>query len=246
MVSLDDVVDDLYGGPLDDFVARRDAAVRAARAAQDRDLARRIGALRKPTLAAGAVNLLVRDDPTLAGTLRDLGESLRDAERSLDGPALRDLGRQRRALVAGWAAQARRLAAAAGQPVSAAAAQEVERTLTAALADPRVAAVVAAGTLTHGTEHVGFGGVGSGGDDDAGADGGGVDGGAADGVGVADDARTARAAGADGGARRRGSTAPGRDADAPDRARAARDRERERRERETTRARERHVRAVAA
>ena len=79
VVSLDDVVDDLYGGPLEDFVARRDAAVRAARAAQDRDLARRIGALRKPTLAAAAVNLLVRDDPTLAGTLRDLGESLRDA-----------------------------------------------------------------------------------------------------------------------------------------------------------------------
>ncbi|UZN03906.1 hypothetical protein [Cellulomonas sp. S1-8] len=154
---MDDVVDELYGGTLDDFVARRDAAVRAARAAKDRDLAGRIASLRKPTLAAWAVNLLVRDDPTLGGTLRDLGEGMRDAERSLDGPALRELGKQRRALVSGLVARARRLAVDAGQRVSTAAAQEVERTLTAALADPRVADAVAAGTLTHGTEHVGFG-----------------------------------------------------------------------------------------
>ncbi|ADG73430.1 conserved hypothetical protein [Cellulomonas flavigena DSM 20109] len=154
---MEDVLDDLYGGSLDDFVARRDAAVRAAKAAKDRDLAGRIGSLRKPTVAAWAVNLLVRDDLSLAGALRDLGEGMRDAERSLDGPALRELGKQRRALVSGLVARARRLASDAGQKLSTAAAQEVEHTLTAALADPKVADAVAAGTLTHGTEHVGFG-----------------------------------------------------------------------------------------
>ena len=154
---MDDVVDELYGGTLDDFVARRDAAVRAAKAAKDKELAGRIASLRKPTVAAWAVNLLVRDDASLADALRDLGEGMRDAERSLDGPALRELGKQRRALVSGLVTRARRLAADAGQKVSTAAAQEVEQTLTAALADPRVADAVAAGTLTHGTEHVGFG-----------------------------------------------------------------------------------------
>lgn len=153
----DEVVDGLYGGPLDDFVVRRDAAVRAAKAAGDKDLARRVGALRKPTVAAWAVNLLVRDDPALASALRDLGDGMREAERSLDGPALRELGAQRRALVAGLVTRARRLAVDAGQRLSTAAAQEVERTLTAALADPQVADAVAAGTLTHGTEYVGFG-----------------------------------------------------------------------------------------
>jgi len=157
VASLDDVVDDLYGGALDDFVARRDAAVRAAKAAKDKATAARIASLRKPTVAAWAVNLLVRDDPSLADALRDLGEGMRDAERSLDGPALRELGKQRRALVSGLVARARRLAAAGGQKLSTAASQEVEQTLTAALADPRVADAVAAGTLTHGTEHVGFG-----------------------------------------------------------------------------------------
>jgi len=170
VTGLDEVVDDLYGGALDDFVARRDAAARAARAAKDRDLAGRIASLRKPTLAAWAVNRLVRDDPSLADALRDLGEGMREAERSLDGPALRELGTQRRALVSGLVAQARRLASAAGQKVSAAAAQEIDRTLTAALADPRVADAVGAGTLTHGTEYVGFGSgvpTSTGGDDDA-------------------------------------------------------------------------------
>ncbi|MFS0705364.1 hypothetical protein AB6N23_12650, partial [Cellulomonas sp. 179-A 9B4 NHS] len=168
MVSLDEVVDDLYGGSLADFVARRDAAVRAARAAKDRDLAREIAALRKPTLAAWAVNLLVRDDPDLAGQVRAVGEGLQEAERSLDGPALRELTTQRRRLVAGLVQRARRLAAAAGQKVSEAAAQEVDRTLTAALLDPRVAAAVTSGTLTQGQEYVGFGGAD--GDDHEGTD----------------------------------------------------------------------------
>lgn len=157
MGAWEDAVDDLYGGPLGDFVARRDAAARAARTAGDRDLAARVAALRKPTVAAWAVNLLVRDDPSLADQVRAVGEGLREAERTLDGPALRELTTQRRKLVAGLAQQARRLASAAGQKVSDAAAQEVERTLTAALLDPAAAQAVTSGALTHAQEHVGFG-----------------------------------------------------------------------------------------
>lgn len=157
MGAWEDAVDDLYGGPLGDFVARRDAAARAARTAGDRDLAARVAALRKPTVAAWAVNLLVRDDPSLADQVRSVGEGLREAERTLDGPALRELTTQRRKLVAGLAQQARRLASAAGQKVSDAAAQEVERTLTAALLDPAAAQAVTSGALTHAQEHVGFG-----------------------------------------------------------------------------------------
>ncbi|MBD7917442.1 hypothetical protein H9657_04005 [Cellulomonas sp. Sa3CUA2] len=252
MTSLDDVVDELYGGTLDDFVARRDAAVRAAKAAKDREVAGRIASLRKPTVAAWAVNVLVRDDPSLADALRDLGEGMRDAERTLDGPALRELGKQRRALVSGLVARARRLAADGGQKLSTAAAQEVEHTLTAALADPGVADAVAAGTLTHGTEHVGFGAAPAVPDDreavlpesggnaarstgrEERASGRGGAGGAA-----------ARPRARDGGPERAHRTARTSDG-ASDGASAAQTREHERREKERERLRRRHEQAVAA
>ncbi|MCC2322385.1 hypothetical protein [Cellulomonas xiejunii] len=250
MAGMDDVVDELYGGTLDDFVARRDAAVRAAKAAKDKALAGRIASLRKPTVAAWAVNLLVRDDASLADALRDLGEGMRDAERSLDGPALRELGKQRRALVSGLVTRARRLAADAGQKVSTAAAQEVEQTLTAALADPRVADAVAAGTLTHGTEHVGFGSA----DATAPADtaereallpdsGNNASRSGARGGGARGRARAAGAGGPGGGSGADGpTTSPAR---APARA-TSEARERERQERERERLRRRHEQAVAA
>ncbi|GIG23246.1 hypothetical protein Cch01nite_39700 [Cellulomonas chitinilytica] len=164
----DAVLDDLYGGAADDFVARRDAAARAARDAGDKDLARRIGALRKPTVAAALVNALVRDDPGLADRVVTLGDALREAERTLDGRALRDLTRERRALVTTLVARARSLAAASGQRVGEAVAHEVDQTLTAALADPDIARDVTSGHLAAGREYSGFGGFGLGTADDAG------------------------------------------------------------------------------
>ncbi|MBO3095598.1 hypothetical protein [Cellulomonas dongxiuzhuiae] len=256
MTSLDDVVDELYGGTLDDFVARRDAAVRAAKAAKDKELAGRIGSLRKPTVAAWAVNVLVRDDPSLADALRDLGEGMRDAERNLDGPALRELGKQRRALVSGLVARARRLAADGGQKLSTAAAQEVEHTLTAALADPTVADAVAAGTLTHGTEHVGFGAAPAVRDDraallpESGSN--------AAQSGAREEAPRGRAGGdgavarlrvRDGaveGSRRAARTSSGESTGTSTGATGAEARERERREKERERLRRRHEQAVAA
>ncbi len=157
MSDLDDVADDLYAGPPADFVARRTAAVKAARADGDKELAAAIGDLRKPTVSAWLVNLLVRDDPALAQQVIALGEGLREAEKSLDGPALRELSAQRRQLVRSLVARARRLAQAAGQKVGEQVAQELDATLTAALADPEVAREVASGRLTAAREYAGFG-----------------------------------------------------------------------------------------
>ena len=50
----------LYGLPLEEFVAARDQAARAARKAGDREAAAELAALRKPTVAAWAVNQLSR------------------------------------------------------------------------------------------------------------------------------------------------------------------------------------------
>ncbi|WP_456787838.1 hypothetical protein [Cellulomonas sp. P5_C5] len=157
MSELDEVVDDLYSGPPAEFIARRDAAVRAARADKDRELAGAIGELRKPTVSAWLVNLLVRDDAALAGQIVALGEGLRDAEKSLDGPALRELSKQRRQLVRSLVARARKLAQPTGQKIGDAVVQELDATLTAALADPAVAREVVSGRLTAAREYAGFG-----------------------------------------------------------------------------------------
>ncbi|ROS31101.1 hypothetical protein [Cellulomonas sp. PhB150] len=159
MSQLEDVVDDLYSGPLSEFVARRTAAVKAARSAKDRGLATAIGELRKPTVSAWLANLLVRDQPDVAEQIVALGAGLREAERSLDGPALRQLSSQRRQLVRSMVARARTLAQAEGAAVGESAVHELETTLAAALADPETAREVVSGRLTGPREHVGFGGT---------------------------------------------------------------------------------------
>jgi len=164
MSELDDVVDDLYSGPPSEFVARRAAAVKAARTAKDRELATAIGELRKPTVSAWLVNLLVRDDPDLADQIVALGEGLRAAEQQLDGPALRDLSSQRRQLVRSLVARARTLAKPSARSIGDGVVQELDATLTAALADADVAREVVSGRLTGPREHVGFGGAPASGD----------------------------------------------------------------------------------
>ena len=51
-MDLDAAADELSGGSPDDFVERRKALVAEARRAKDRELARRIGELRRPTRTA--------------------------------------------------------------------------------------------------------------------------------------------------------------------------------------------------
>ena len=94
MTDLDEAADELYGiGPadLDGFGSRRAALVAEARGAGDRELARQIGALKKPVLAAALVNALARDRPGELAELGRLGAELRDAHRNLRGKQLREL-----------------------------------------------------------------------------------------------------------------------------------------------------------
>lgn len=146
-MDLESVADELYALPPGEFVAARGRHVAAARTAGERDLAKEIAALRKPTLAAWAGNLLVRSAPEQVDTVRRLGEGLREAQDRLAGEQLRELTRQRNALVAELAREARRLAAEAGQPVGDAVQHEVETTLHAVLADPDAAREWATGHL---------------------------------------------------------------------------------------------------
>ncbi|POX61683.1 hypothetical protein C3492_20460 [Streptomyces sp. Ru62] len=146
-MDLDAVADELYGLRPEEFVAARDRRARDARKAGDQALAKEIGALRKPSLAAWVSNLLVRRQREEVQPLLGLGEELRRAHRELDGTQLRRLARRQNEVIGALGRQARRLAAQAGHPVSEGVQREVEETLHAALADPEAAREWAAGRL---------------------------------------------------------------------------------------------------
>ena len=156
--SVAEAADELYREPPEQFVAARAERSKALRSAGNAAAAKQVAALRKPTVGAWLVNLLVADEPELAGQVSALAEQLRTAQAQLAGDELRALGRQRQELVSGLVARARRLARDAGRPATGAVLDgEVESTLRAALADPDVARNVLSGRLVHGTEFAGFG-----------------------------------------------------------------------------------------
>lgn len=155
--ELDAVADALYVVRPDEFVPERDDAVARAREAGDRELARAIGRLRRPTRAAWLANLLARERPDQLEGLLGLAAGLADAQRTLDGTALRALSAQRHRLVAAVAAEAGRLASARHEPVGDALLRDVQGILEAALADPAIADEVRAGRLTRTVSYSGFG-----------------------------------------------------------------------------------------
>ena len=135
----------------------RDDRVAAAKEAGDRDLARALARLRRPTKAAWLANLLARHRTEQLDGLVALARSLAQAQQELDGDALRALSGQRHRAVAAMARDAGRLAARRGEAVSDALLREVAGILDAALADPAVAEEVRAGRLTKTVRYSGFG-----------------------------------------------------------------------------------------
>jgi hypothetical protein len=150
-VSVEDVADELYALPPEDFTAARAAAAKA-----DKTAAKEINTLRKPTVGAWLVNTLVRAEPDLLDQLLALGPALAEAQSAGKGAELRELSDQRRQLVAAVTDQA--FEAADREPTAALRA-EVESTLEAALADPATADAVRTGRLTRALSYAGFGGV---------------------------------------------------------------------------------------
>lgn len=144
--SLLGIADRLYGLPLGEFTAARDAAVKEHRGT-DRELAVAIRALRKPTLPAAVVNLLVRRDPAQVDQVLAVGEALREAQATLSGADLRALTKQRRQLTAAVTSRARALANEHGQRVTESVADQIEATLTAAMIDPHAAEALRTGLL---------------------------------------------------------------------------------------------------
>lgn len=144
-----EIADRLYAEPMSGFTAARDAAAKALGSGEgaDKELAGRVKALKKPSVAAWAVNLLVRREADQIDQVLTVAESLRAAAESMDGEELRTLTRQRRQLTNALAGSARDLAREHDVRLTAAVLDQVEGVLTAAMLDPVAAAVVRTGLV---------------------------------------------------------------------------------------------------
>jgi hypothetical protein len=155
----EEIVDELYGAPFDEFIARRDAAARELRREKRREEADAVKALRKPSLSAWAVNQLARRDPDRLSGLLAAGAALRAAR---GGDALRDATHEERGAVAELASVATAVLRDAGHPVSGKTADEVRDTLHAAALDDEARGLIERGRLVEPRQAVGLGGFGFG------------------------------------------------------------------------------------
>jgi DNA repair exonuclease SbcCD ATPase subunit len=134
-----------------EFVAARNELVKALRKAGDRELAARVGELRRPSPAAWAVNQLARHRREDLENLVGLGLALREAQEQALGGAdaqlLRQAGRARRDAVATLADAAVDLLAECGSGADAHT-REITATLEAASLDPGAGEASLAGRLT--------------------------------------------------------------------------------------------------
>jgi hypothetical protein len=154
--------DDLYGLPLDRFVSERAELAKSLRKAGRRDEAKKVAALRKPSIAAWAVNQVVRTQRAKMQSLLDAGDELRNAQSDLlegrgDGRALRSAGERERTLVDELVAIARGLLTSQGEDLSATALERVGDSLHAAALDEDAREQVRDGRLERELRHVGLG-----------------------------------------------------------------------------------------
>ncbi len=150
MAGLDDRIDELYAMPPEEFIAARNALATELKAAGD-ERAAEVKALRRPSVAAWAVNSLAREEPTRLNELVEAGRAMRTAQgKLLKGRGAEDLeeaaGRRRR-LVVELARRAGALLRDAGRPSSATLLDAVEATLLATATDEVAAKHVLHGRL---------------------------------------------------------------------------------------------------
>jgi hypothetical protein len=154
--------DDLYGLPMDRFVAERAALAKQLREAGRRDEAAEVAKLRKPSVAAWAVNQLMRTQSAAAAELFAAGDAVRVAQADVlaargDARTLRDAGERERDAVAGLVETARGLLSADGSDLSESTRERVADTLHAAALDDAAREQVRAGRLERELRHAGLG-----------------------------------------------------------------------------------------
>ncbi|NHN57015.1 hypothetical protein G9U51_14690 [Calidifontibacter sp. DB0510] len=154
-LTLADAVDRLYAGAPEEFVATRKELAAQARSDGDRELAKEVLALRRPSTAAHLVNMLARrTDPPGLANLTEVGEGLRSAQHSLDAPAMKQFAAQRQRVIDQLLREAADLGSVTGNVR-----EQLVQTFTAAIADPAAQQAVTSGQLVNPLSYSGFGEV---------------------------------------------------------------------------------------
>jgi hypothetical protein len=156
-VSFESVSAELYGLTPNDFTSARNTRVSDARKSGDAALADSLKKLHKPTVGAWLTNMLVRERSDELERLITLGTELRKRGNRADGELIRTVSKRKQTAIATLLSEARTIARDRGQPVSEAAARELESTLDAAFADPDAAESVRAGRLSAALHYSGLG-----------------------------------------------------------------------------------------
>jgi hypothetical protein len=154
--------DELYGLPLDRFIAERGQLAKSLRAEGRRDEAAAVASLRKPSVAAWAVNQLFRTQGTAVGELIDAGDGLRAAQSALldgrgAGEDLRGAMQRERAAVDALMRSARGLLSSDGHELSPTVLERVGDTLHAAALSDEARTEIDGGRLVRELRHVGLG-----------------------------------------------------------------------------------------
>lgn len=147
--QLDDEIDRLYAGPLDEFVRERSALARRLKQAGAGEEAAEVGGLRKPTVVAWTVNQLAREHRREVDLLLDAGRRIVDAQQASiaeGGRAGLDAARASlRQAVADLTAAAQRVL---GDQASKTTMARVAETLRSAATEPAGRELLARGRLT--------------------------------------------------------------------------------------------------
>jgi hypothetical protein len=155
-------VEELYGLPLERFVPERNALTRELRAAGKRDEAAEVASLRKPSVAARAVNQLARTHRCELHRLFAAGDTLSEVQSSVlagqaGGRDLSEAHARERGAVSELVEAASGLLAAEGLTPSATVLERIGETLHAAALDDDARKPVDEGRLERELRHVGLG-----------------------------------------------------------------------------------------
>ncbi|MBP6996815.1 MAG: hypothetical protein KBB39_11815 [Phycicoccus sp.] len=156
---LAEAVGAVYAVSPEHFMATRSALVTQAKASGNAAVAKDISRLRRPSVAAWAINNLVRTRPDVVANLIGVGVRMRSAQAALDGPALSALRAPRNAAMSDFTTAAMVQAAAQGRFLVATVQDQIEATAVASLADEVAADAVASGALIKALSYSGFGEV---------------------------------------------------------------------------------------
>jgi hypothetical protein len=149
----EDQVDALYGLPLEEFTSARTKLAADLRARGEGEAARRVASLSKPTIAAWAVNQVMRTQRKDARALLVAGERLREAHSSAaagssSAGALRDAVDAERRAIERLSRAAQRLRDSRGRGLSETVLERVRQTLHAVSVQGEARSLAEAGRLS--------------------------------------------------------------------------------------------------